>query len=244
MRAIVLAAGSGNRLRSAFEDPKCLIPIGGVPLLARYMEGFSWVGIREVILVLGYRMEKVVEYAKSLNSTLSILFLENKAYGKGSTLSLLSAKDWLNGDLLLMDGDLCFEKDFLAKAIACPKPNFFLIDSNAVNDGEAVLVGFKNHRAVSLSRGLEGDFDLIGEWAGVLKLSPDGSSMLCDVVSREVEQGNIDGGYEFVIPQIFDHIDLSYELADGIDWVEIDFPGDIEKAQKMFQMRKGVDKDQ
>ncbi len=235
MKAIVLAAGSGNRLSSAFDDPKCLIPIGGIPLLKRYLEGFYAAGIDQVVLVAGYRMEKIVEYIKNLSVEFPMHILMNKDYEKGSIVSLWTAEEWLSGDILLMDGDLYFERDFLSRAMTSMKQNFFLIDSTARNDGEAVMVGFREGRAVNLARGLYGEFDLVGEWAGGIKLSPEGTSLLRDVVCRQIEEGNTEKGYEFIVPQLFDMIDLSYELIDGCNWIEIDFPGDMEQAEKMDQ---------
>jgi len=233
MRAVVLAAGSGKRLRNVFEDPKCLIQVGGVSLFGRYMEGFSGAAIEDIVLVLGYGMEKVIKYIETLPPGPRIHIVENSDFDRGSILSLWAARDWLEGDILLMDGDLYFEKDFLGLPIRSKKPDFFVIDSGAINDGEAVMVGFRGQRAVALKRGLKGDFDLCGEWAGCLRLSAEGTTHLREIVCGEVAEGRIDEGYEFVVPRLFDFMDISFELTGGLDWVEIDFPKDIEKAEKL-----------
>lgn len=243
MRAIVLAAGSGSRLNGVFDDPKCLIPVGGVPLIKRYMDGFHANGIKEVVLVLGYRAEKVLEYVQGLPvSSSSIHVIENRRHDRGSILSLWAAREWLDDHVILMDGDVYFQKGFLKTPTNSKKEDFFFIDAEAVNDGEAVMVGFKRHKAVALSRGLQGDFDLIGEWAGALKLSPKGASLFRKLLGREVASENLDEGYEFLVPRLFNLIDISYELVDHHGWVEIDFPEDIEKAEKMDRGRKETDR--
>ena len=56
MKAIILAAGVGRRLREAANGvPKCLISIGGRTLLSRHLENLAHVGIHQVVLVVGYR---------------------------------------------------------------------------------------------------------------------------------------------------------------------------------------------
>lgn len=40
MKAIVLAAGMGNRLSGVFDDPKCLMFVGGICLLKRYLDSY------------------------------------------------------------------------------------------------------------------------------------------------------------------------------------------------------------
>jgi len=241
MRAILLSAGSGVRLREGFDDPKCLISIGGRCLLRRYLESFSMVGIEEMVVVLGYRMERVLEYMEGLPAGPRVHILRNTQYERRSILSLWTARDWLRDEILLMDSDIFFEEAFLKKPAKSKKDNFFFIDSRAVNDGEAVMVGFKDGKAVDLSRGLHGGFDLMGEWAGGLKLSPAGTSLLREILCQEVAQGNVDEGYEFVVPQLFDRIPITYELIDHLKWVEIDFPEDMEKAEKLFRSTKWVD---
>jgi len=52
MRAIILAAGKGKRLVELTQHrPKCLIPVGGVPILSRFLEALEAVGIKDVVIV-------------------------------------------------------------------------------------------------------------------------------------------------------------------------------------------------
>jgi mannose-1-phosphate guanylyltransferase len=60
MRAFLLAAGLGSRLRPLTDDtPKCLLPIGGVPLLSIWLDLCARHGIGEVLLNLHHRAERV-----------------------------------------------------------------------------------------------------------------------------------------------------------------------------------------
>ena len=63
MKAFILAAGLGTRLRSLGLDvPKVMVPIGGKPLLEHHLELFRRQGIREFIVNLHYLPEKITDY--------------------------------------------------------------------------------------------------------------------------------------------------------------------------------------
>jgi NDP-sugar pyrophosphorylase family protein len=54
-KAIILAAGTGTRLRP-FTDtmPKCLVPVNGTPILINALTHLSSAGIRDAVIVVGY----------------------------------------------------------------------------------------------------------------------------------------------------------------------------------------------
>ena len=55
MTGIILAAGISSRLRPLTnETPKCLLPVGGTPLLERTLRSLEQSGIRECVIVTGY----------------------------------------------------------------------------------------------------------------------------------------------------------------------------------------------
>jgi NDP-sugar pyrophosphorylase family protein len=63
MKAFILAAGLGTRLRSLGLDvPKVMVPIGGKPLLEHHLELFKRQGIREFIVNLHFLPEKITSY--------------------------------------------------------------------------------------------------------------------------------------------------------------------------------------
>jgi len=63
MKAFILAAGLGTRLRSLGLDlPKVMVPVGGKPLLEHHLELFKRQGIRELIVNLHYLPEKITSY--------------------------------------------------------------------------------------------------------------------------------------------------------------------------------------
>ena len=60
MRAIILAAGEGTRLRPhTLDRPKCLVPLAGRPLLAWQADALRRAGVDDITVVTGYRADQV-----------------------------------------------------------------------------------------------------------------------------------------------------------------------------------------
>lgn len=63
MKAVLLAAGFGTRLRPITDSmPKCLVPIGDKPLLGHWLDSLFNVGIASVLINLHYRSDQVRKY--------------------------------------------------------------------------------------------------------------------------------------------------------------------------------------
>ena len=96
LKAFLLAAGIGTRLRPLTNDiPKCLLPIGGKPLLQIWLEHLCKHGIDEVLISTHWHHEKVEEFLKRCcEYPLNVLtFHEPELLGSAGTL--LANKDWV-----------------------------------------------------------------------------------------------------------------------------------------------------
>ena len=230
MKAIILAAGIGKRLRSVIDSPKCLLEINGKTLILRYLEVLQGVNIKEVVIVVGYKKEKVIDAVGKISFSGRVNFIENPEYERGSILSLWKARDELNEEIVLMDGDVYFEQEVLKKLVESSFKNCLIIDTTSENRGEEVMAGVRNGKIIALERGLKGDFDIIGEWVGFLKISKNAAVYLKRILKAGIELQEYEKGYEDVLPELFKQVDFNFELVDGLSWVEIDFPEDVKKA--------------
>ena len=62
MRAMILAAGRGERLRPLTDDiPKSLVDVGGESLLGRHLRNVQAAGIRTVVINLGWLGNRIIE---------------------------------------------------------------------------------------------------------------------------------------------------------------------------------------
>ena len=102
MKAVLLAAGKGKRLRPiTLTIPKYLIPIANTNLLKRNIENISGSGVNEIILIVNYLKEKVVNYIKKANFKAEITTVEQKK-PLGTADALRYAADLIKDDYFLL----------------------------------------------------------------------------------------------------------------------------------------------
>lgn len=120
-RAIVLAAGLGQRLGQAV--PKPLRPVARVPLLVRVLRALQGAGIRQAVVVLGHeeqRVRRAVAAEPSLGLELS--FAYNAEYQKKNGVSLLAAAPYVDSDCVLSMADHLYSPDLVRRLLSSPVP--------------------------------------------------------------------------------------------------------------------------
>ncbi|MFH0772033.1 MAG: phosphocholine cytidylyltransferase family protein [Candidatus Omnitrophota bacterium] len=233
MKAIILAAGVGRRLSPLTETtPKSLISVGGKTILSRMMEALISAGIKDICIVVGYLKEKVEEAAVDFEQIAQISFIVNPDYEKGSILSVWAAKSCINGDILLMDSDVLFERLILEKLIKSGNLNCFLIDKNFKDSGEEMKIAALDGRVVQVARRITERYDEIGEGVGFFKLSGKYVKEFLSAFSKVIS-GNKDCDYENALDYLVKSASVGFEDVTGMKWTEIDFKEDIEKAEQL-----------
>lgn len=103
-KAIVLAAGRGTRMGSLTEDlPKPMLPVQGRPMLEHVIRGLQSVGLREILLVVGYRRELVEEHFRGFDGVRFVT--QEVVEGTGRAVQL--GRDFVDDDsFLLTYGDI------------------------------------------------------------------------------------------------------------------------------------------
>lgn len=233
MKAIILAAGVGKRLGgSVVEHPKCLLDLNGRTLLDRMLDALNVAGVTEITVVVGHLSEQI---ERALAGRPGVTTVFNPEFRKGAILSLWTAREDLEGDVLIMDADVLFPVEMLRRLIDSPSANCFLMDTSAANDGEAQMLMARNGRVLDIIRGLRGDYDACGESIGFLKLGADGSRTLLGLLQRALADGKDGIEHEEVYPALMRECEIGYVTADDLPWLEIDFPEDVERAQALLQ---------
>ena len=86
MKAVLLAAGFGTRLRPITEKvPKCLVPIAGRPLLAYWLDALFKHGIDEVLVNLHHHANQVEEFIK-INDNQKEVIINDPSYKSGTNI--------------------------------------------------------------------------------------------------------------------------------------------------------------
>ncbi len=109
MKAVVLAAGEGTRLRPLTEDkPKGMVEVGGQPILTHCLDQLADLGADEFVIVVGYRKEKIIEHYGDEYGGIPITYAHQREQ-KGLAHALLTVEDTIDDDFMLMLGDNVFE---------------------------------------------------------------------------------------------------------------------------------------
>lgn len=122
MQAIMLAAGKGSRLgKYTKNNTKCMLDVHGETLLERTIDALLEAGIKDFILVLGYKKDNVKKFIKEkeLDKKINITYVDNDVYDTTNNIySLYLAKDYLiKDDTILLESDLIYDKSIIKNLV-------------------------------------------------------------------------------------------------------------------------------
>ncbi len=163
MKAVILAAGRGTRLRVLHDRPKCLLEIGGVALFDRYIHALDALGV-ETTVVVGYRADDVRERLETLAPRTPCSIIVNDDFERGSILSLARGLTVVDEAMLLLDGDVLFHPDMLRRLVETPKRNTLLVDVGTTFTNEEYMAGLDGGRVTALARRRVEGHEVTGEW--------------------------------------------------------------------------------
>jgi glucose-1-phosphate thymidylyltransferase len=113
MKAVIPVAGEGTRLRPHTHTvPKPLLRVAGKPILGHILDDVVGLGIGELVLVVGYRGENIVDYVRA-NYDLKLSFVEQtERLGLGHAIHL--SKEFVGEEpVLILLGDTIFKGDLM-----------------------------------------------------------------------------------------------------------------------------------
>jgi choline kinase len=246
MRAIVLAAGVGWRLKPHTEGtPKCLLDIGGKSLLLRYLDAFAALGIREAVIVVGHLKELIMAEAAKGPAAVEVRFIENRHYTRGNIISLWAARHEFDDDILIMDADVLFPQELLARLIASPNDNAIAVDEQFQDTGEEQKVVCEDGWVVEVTKKIGQDTRIRGEAIGILRLCAEAAEMLRDILNEFLGTGKDAIEYEETFRELAVEVPIGVVEVGDLPWVEIDFPDDLTRARDEILPRiEQLDRDQ
>ena len=108
MQAVVLAAGEGTRLRPLTEDkPKVMVEVDGQPILSHCFDQLVELGADELIVVVGYLKEKIIDHYGDEYEEIPITYTHQRDQ-QGLAHALLTVEDHIDDDFMLILGDNIF----------------------------------------------------------------------------------------------------------------------------------------
>lgn len=239
MKAVLYVAGRGNRLGPDYADThKVLLEFGGRSLLAWHAKHLKRLGITELVLITGHKRELVEAELKKAAAAEGITTrtLHNPDFLDGSVLSFRVSIPELEGQsepVLLMDGDVLYPTEILRRLVESEHSTALLIDREfSTADDDPVLVPICEGKPVDFRKKWTGQSDTVGESIGFFKVHPDALGYLIERTNARSATAHPQDSYDDVLRDMVLKGLFGYEDVTGIPWTEIDFPGDIERADK------------
>lgn len=245
MKAIIIAAGMGTRLRPhTAQRPKCMVEVQGKPILHHQLDALRAHGIDDVVVIRGYKGGVI--------DAPGVRFVDNHDYQNNNILlSLFCAGTELAGDVIVSYGDIVYGADVVGALLETPQTGALVVDTA----WEQIYEGRSDHpieqaelcrqnaldlvEAVGKSIGPEGAF---GEFIGLARFDAPMVAQLWARYLTALGKG-LDTPFQYAKSlrkaYLTDLINdaIAADLAFGVcpisgGWREIDTVQDYERAQK------------
>jgi len=227
MQAVILAAGVGSRLgESTRNTPKCLVEVGGKPLIKHQLDALADHGIGPVLVVLGYQAGAV---QKALGEGAE--YVLNSQYAETNSLySLWLAREWVRAPFLLLNCDLLFHPDVLDRLLA-QDGSALAYDSTSYGGREQTKVAIRDGRVLDLGKDMP-NRAARGESLGMLKFDADGTKALFESAAALIEQGHKQSWVIEATRTACSTATIHGVNVAGLPWAEVDFPYDLDRARR------------
>ncbi len=235
MKAVILAAGMGTRLGAhAQGNPKCLLEIDGSTLLERSLTNLSDAGVRDAVIVLGFRGAAITELIGNEYKGIDVTYVENLEYANtGNMYSLARAKDILKTDTMILEGDLIYQGDAITRLIDAPEKDVILV-GRLLHHGDDVFIRTNEHGHITdLGVKMDRNEEAVGALLGISKYSPEFIEKLFVQADSDFAQGNTNFHYEeTVLETSKSGHPIHALLCHDIHWTEVDNENDLKRARE------------
>ncbi|MDO9578385.1 MAG: phosphocholine cytidylyltransferase family protein [Candidatus Cloacimonadales bacterium] len=237
MKAIILAAGMGNRLLKVSGGmPKSMIKIGAQSIMHHQIESCRQVGIKDFVIVLGYKKEELKAHILEKLNSENVTFIENPIYDKTNTLhSLYLARGQFEDDFIYFNADVLFQSELLQKISGESKYSQLLLETKSCAEEEVKMIIDNDRRILKISKKLPIP-KCAGEFIGIGKFKKDILPKFAEYLQFGVDNGQSNNYFEYAVDLLAKDVILQAVPTDGIPCIEIDFPEDLERARKMFEL--------
>ena len=236
MKAFILAAGVSRRLYPhTYNTPKCLLDVGGKPIINYQLEALLDLGVKDISIVIGYHREILIQHLKDNFPTLNFNFIINHHYFETNTAySVYIGKEVLNENHILMNADVVYPKELLNKLIDTKHKTALAVDIKSCGREEVKVIDGGSDKIAAIGKELI-ETQCLGEFIGVAKLSKDFCNLFSNSLEDLIDSGGVNDYFEAAIQPILKKIDIYYVDVSEFPCMEIDFIEDLEMARSLFK---------
>ena len=229
MRAIILAAGMGTRLRPLTDNlPKGLVPVNGMPMVEKQVIFLKEAGISEIIIVTGYINEKF-DY---LADKYGVKLIYNEKYDIYNNIyTMYLVREYLK-DAYVLEGDIFMNNNVIDKNIT--RSTYF--GGREKNAFAKEWMFEVNEEGKILNMEMEpGEDEVI--FRGISYWTEKDGKFIADKLEEAVNTAGFDNLYwDDVIKENIHGVDLYLRVLKDHDLFEIDSMKDLHNVEAILQV--------
>ena len=236
MRAFILAAGVSRRLYpETYNIPKCLLDVGGKPIINYQLEAIQNIGIQEVTMIVGYHREMLIKHVTETFPELSFEFIINNHYFETNTAYsvYLGCRKLVLEDHILMNADVIYPPELITRINDSKHETVLAVDIKKCGREEVKVIEGANQKIKAIGKELIEEHCL-GEFLGVAKLSKDFNVLFSNSLTKLIDAGGKSDYFEAGIEPLLKEVDVHYSDVSDLPCLEIDFIEDLNEARSLF----------
>jgi len=244
MKAIILAAGYGNRMRPLTDSAhKTLLKVGGVAIIDRIINGLVDSGISDIVIVTGYRADELKAHLLDKYSEVNFKFIHNSRYRETNniySMALAFEQILITEGIVLIESDLIYDPSVIQRLLNSKHENVALLGRyRSGMDGTVVAVnnGVVSQVIPAHLQGTNFDFSDKFKTLNIYKFSKDFCNNLFKKLLTYYAKVIDDNCYYELILGILIYMQqdkIHAEIIDDEKWAEVDDPNDLRVAEFIF----------
>jgi len=233
MKAIILSAGQGKRLRPLTEaTPKCLLPVRGeAPVLEVQLQALAECGVDEAIVYVGFGAEQVERFvARRQPGGIRVRTVFNPFFAVSDNLATCwLAREHMQGEFLILNGDTLFEPAVLRRLLASPMaPLTLTINEKQDYDDDDMKVSLtRTSQLVAVGKDLDARI-VDGESIGLMLFRSAGAEHFRKLIDEAIRgKDAIQRWYLSIVNEMAQQSAVATLAITGLWWGELDSPEDL-----------------
>ncbi|HEX3001875.1 MAG TPA: aminotransferase class I/II-fold pyridoxal phosphate-dependent enzyme, partial [Methanoregula sp.] len=248
MKAIILAAGYGRRMRPLTNTcHKTLLRIGGTTIIERIVDSLRSHAITDILVVTGHQSEQLTSFLLSRYNDVRFTFVHNEHYATTNnihSLHLAISSSNIDDDILLIESDLIYEDAVLERILASRHDNVALVERyRSGMDGTVVTVDNGVITSIIPPHLQTGNFDFSDKYKtlNIYRFSKEFCKntffKLLSFYSNVIDNNCY---YELILGILIylQRENIFAEVLDGERWSEVDDPNDLRVTEFICNGKK------
>lgn len=234
MVGIILNSGNGSRMEEMTKNtPKCLLKIKGEEtILKRQIDSLLNNDVKEIYITTGKFHENIKEYTKKLYKNENIKFIYNDRYNDTNYIySMYLLKDIIKSDVILMHGDLVYDKNIINKILNKNLSNIVVIKKKNDENSKDFRAIIENNRIKNISVTINNKNLLL---MPLYKIDMDFFKCWMNQITEDVENGIVKCYAEDSLNTYLNQLTLNPFYIENIVCDEVDNKEDYKKIIEKF----------